>query len=220
MAVEAEITLASIRERLTSALVSDALDRLGYRQQSPRLALRSWSGVRRLAGRAKTTLWADVAGRDPRPYELELRAVDSCQPDEVIVCAAGGSTRSAVWGELLTTAAAHRGCAGVIIDGAVRDVEKIAALGFPCFALATSVYDSLHRQRVVDLDVPVDLGGVTCSPGDLLLVDPDGMVVMPRAIEKEAIRGAWQKATTENQMLEDLRRGLGAREAFEKYGTL
>lgn len=214
------ITLPMIRERLTSALVSDALDRLGYRRQSPALRLQPWTGVTKLVGRAKTTLWADMAHEDPRPYELELRAVDSCQPDDVMVCAVNGSLRAAVWGELLSTAAKNRGCVGVIIDGAVRDVAKMTELGFPCFALATNVYDSLNRQRVIEIDVPVELGGVTCAPGDLVIADLDGMVVVPRAVEAQAIADAWAKANTENKILDDLRRGHSATEVFRRHGTL
>jgi regulator of RNase E activity RraA len=220
MADELEITLSMIRERLSSALLSDALDRLGYRRQSPAVRLQAWTGIAKLVGRAKTTLWADMAHEDPKPYELELRAVDSCGPDDVIICAAGGSVRSAVWGELLSTAARNRGCVGVIVDGAVRDVVKMTELAFPCFALATSVYDSLHRQRVIDVDVPIELGGVTCRPGDLVIIDLDGMVVVPPEMERDAIRDAWQKAHTENHILEDLRAGQTATEVFRKHGTL
>ena len=215
-----DITLAMMRERLTAALVSDALDQHGYRHQSPNLALAPLTDVDLLIGRAKTTLWADMAHEDPRPYELELRAVDATRPDDVIVCAAAGSMRAAVWGDLLSTAAHHRGAAGVVVDGAVRDVAKMAALGFPCFARGTRVSDSLHRQRVVDYDVRVELGGVICNPGDLIVADRDGIVIVPREAEQDAIRDAWHKATTENQILEDLRRGMSATEAFQKHGTL
>ncbi|MEQ9379844.1 MAG: RraA family protein [Pirellulales bacterium] len=220
MASEPEITLPLIRERLTAALVSDALDRLGYRRQSPNLPLRAWTGIDKLVGRAKTTLWVDMAHEDPRPYELELQAVDSCEPDDVIVCAAASSMRSAVWGELLSTAARNRGCVGVVVDGAIRDVAMMSELGFPCFALGTSVYDSLRRQRVVDFDVDVELGGVTCRPGDLVIVDRDGMVVVPQETETAALQIAWRKANTENQMLADLRSGMAAQDAFRKHGTL
>ncbi len=220
MSDELEITLPMIRERLTAALLSDALDRLGYRRQSPNLSLRPWTGIDKLVGRAKTTLWVDMAHEDPRPYELELQAVDSCKPDDVIVCAAGSSMRSAAWGELLSTAAQNRGCAGVVVDGAVRDVAPMSELAFPCFALGTSVYDSLNRQRVVDFDVDVELGGVTCRPGDLVIADLDGTVIVPRDVEAAAVQLAWEKANTENQMLIDLRGGLTAEEAFRKHGTL
>lgn len=220
MSKESQITLAMVREQLTSALVSDALDRLGYRRQSPNLQLRPWSGIDKLVGRAKTTLWGDMAHVDPRPYELELEAVDSCVADEVIVCAAGGSMRSAVWGELLSTAAKGRGCAGVVVDGAVRDVARMSSLEFPCFALGTSVYDSLNRQRVVDLDIDVELGGVPCRPGELIIADLDGIVIVPIETEAAALELAWQKSNTENHMLRDLRQGLSVVEAFQKHGTL
>lgn len=220
MPEEAEITLPMIRQRLTAALLSDALDRLGYRRQSPKVPLRPCTGIDKLVGRAKTTLWVDMAHEDPRPYELELQAVDSCEPDDVIVCAAGGSMRSAAWGELLSTAARNRGCVGAVVEGAVRDVARMGELEFPCFALGMSVYDSLNRQRVVDFDVAVELGGVACRPGDLIVADLDGIVIVPRETETAAVQLAWRKANTENQMLGDLRGGLTAGEAFRKHGTL
>ncbi len=100
-----KITLSMMRESLYSAVVCDALDATGYAHQSPRVALRPLTAGKVLVGRCKTTLWADMAHTDPRPYELELEAVDSCQVDDVLIAAAGGSMRSGIWGELLSTAA-------------------------------------------------------------------------------------------------------------------
>ena len=84
------ITLEMIRQELYSAVVSDALDSLGLTHQSPRLALPPLTGVQKLVGRCKTTLWADMAHVDPEPYAMELDAVDACQPDDVLIAAAGG----------------------------------------------------------------------------------------------------------------------------------
>src|SRR5918994_1502823 len=123
-----------MREKLTAALVCDALDAMGLRRQSPRTPLRPLTVPGVLVGRCKPTLWADMAHADPRPYELELKAVDGCRPDDVLVCAAGGSVRSGVWGELLTTAARNAGCVGVVVDGSVRDVARMRQMGFPVFA--------------------------------------------------------------------------------------
>ena len=83
-----EITLTMMRETLYSAVVSDALDSLGHRNQSPRVTLRPYTTESLLVGRCKTTLWADMYHEDPRPYELELKAVDSCRADDVMICAA------------------------------------------------------------------------------------------------------------------------------------
>src|SRR5580698_8246202 len=142
----APISLAMMRKSLYSAVVSDALDGLGYKHQSPRVSLRPFTTNTLLVGRCKTTLWVDMSHVDPRPYDLELKAVDECQPDDVLIAAAGGSVRSGIWGELLTTAVLNRGCVGAIIDGAIRDVAKIRQLEFPVFARSTCVYDSLNRQ--------------------------------------------------------------------------
>ncbi len=151
-------TLQQLRDQLYSAVVADALDQLGWRHQSPRVPLPPHSGGDGiLLGRCKTTLWADMSHVDPQPYALELKAVDDCRPDDVLIAAAGGSMRSGIWGELLTTAAKNTGCVGAIIDGAIRDVNKIAAMNFPVYARGRCVYDSLNRQRVIDIDVPLRL---------------------------------------------------------------
>jgi len=214
------ITLAMMRQSLYSAVVSDALDGLGYTHQSPRLPLRSFTSSGLLVGRCKTTLWVDMAHIDQKPYELELAAVDACQSDDVLIAAAGGSVRSGIWGELLTTAAKNRGCVGAIIDGAIRDVAKIRDMHFPVFARETCVYDSLNRQRVVDVDVPIELDGVAFHPGDLVFADEDGVVVVPQIVEHEAIRRAWEKVHAENVVRDAIRGGLKAAEAFAKYGVL
>jgi 4-hydroxy-4-methyl-2-oxoglutarate aldolase len=214
------ITLPMMREHLYVAVVCDALDGLGYRRQSPRIALTPLTGRGLLVGRCKTTLWADMFHEDPQPYELELRAVDDCRPDDVLIAAAGGSMRSGIWGELLTTAARNRGCIGAMVDGAVRDVEKIAAMDFPVFARGTCPYDSQNRQRVIDLDVPVEMDGVVFSPGDLVFADRDGVVVVPQAAEEEAIRRAWEKVHAENITRDAIRAGMKATEAYQKYGVL
>lgn len=214
------ITLPMMREHFTAAVVSDALDSLGYRRQSPRLPIRPLTVPGVLIGRCKNTLWVDMAHTDPRPYELELQAVDSCQPDDVLIAAAGGSFCSGIWGELLSTAARNTGCVGVIVDGAVRDVVRMREMGFPVYARGVCVYDSRNRQRVVDVDVPLEIDGVTFEPGALVIADEDGIVVVPKAVEEEAVRRAWDKVHAENEVRDAIRAGLKATAAFEKYGVL
>ncbi|MCS7046017.1 MAG: RraA family protein [Gemmataceae bacterium] len=220
LAAIAGLTLAMLRQSLYSAVVCDALDAEGFPRQSPRVPLRPLTTTGVLIGRCKTTLWADMAHADPRPYELELAAVDSCRPDEVIIAAAGGSMRSGIWGELLTTAASNGGCAGVIIDGAVRDVRRLRQMNFPVFARGTCVYDSKDRQRVIDLDVAVEIDGVRFAPGDLVVADEDGVVVVPRAVEEAVVRRAWEKVHAENQVRGAIAAGMKATEAFRTYGVL
>lgn len=216
----AEITIAMIREVLFSAVVCDALDALGYRNQSPRVAIRPLTVEGVLVGRCKTTLWAEIDEVDPRPYENELKAIDSCRPDDVIIAAANGSMRSGIWGELLSTAARNKGCVGVIVDGAVRDVDKMREMQFPAYAAGTSPYDSRDRQLVRQFDVPVKIDGVTFHPRDLVIADNDGIVVVPAAVEQEAIQAAWEKVHGENRVRDAIRGGMSAQEAFDTFGIL
>jgi regulator of RNase E activity RraA len=173
-----------------------------------------------LVGRCKTTQWTEMAFSDARPYEKELQAVDSCRPGDVLIAAAAGSMTSGVWGELLSTASRNAGCVGAIVDGAVRDVEKMSRMKFPVFARGTCVYDSRDRQRVVDYDVTVEIDGVRFAPGDLVIADVDGIVVVPREIEDEAVRAAWNKVHDENEVRDAIAGGMKAADAFQKYGVL
>jgi 4-hydroxy-4-methyl-2-oxoglutarate aldolase len=214
------ITLVQIREHLYSAVICDALDALGYRNQSPRVPLRALTTNEMIVGRCRTTLWADMYHCDPQPYALELQAVDSCQPDDVVIAAAGGSMRSGIWGELLTTAARNGGGVGAIIDGAVRDVRKIRQMGFPLLARGTCIYDSKDRQRVIDRDVPVEIDHVVFCPGDLVVADDDGVVVVPQAVEGEVLRRAWEKVHAENKVRDAIRQGMSAVSAYDEFGIL
>lgn len=215
-----KITLEMMRRELYSAVVCDALDSLGLRNQSPRIPIAPMTGATWLVGRCKTTLWADMAHEDPKPYELELIAVDGCKNDDVIIAAAAGSNRSGIWGELLSTAARNSGCIGAIIDGSVRDVAKMTAMNFPVWARGRCLYDSMHRQRVIDVDVPVEIDGVQFGSGDLVFADVDGVVVVPKAVEDEAITRAWNKVHAENVTRDAIKNGMKAVAAYEKFGVL
>ena len=214
------ISLQQMRQHLYSAVVCDALDAVGLQHQSPRTALRSMTVEGVLVGRCKTTLWADMFHEDPEPYKLELQAVDSAGPDDVLICAAGGSMRSGLWGELLATAARRSGCIGAIVDGCVRDVRQMRTMQFPVWALGTSIYDSRNRNRVIDVDVRVEIAGVAFSPGDLVFADVDGVVVVPRNVEQEVIRRAWEKVHAEKTVRDSIASGMSATDVFKQYGVL
>lgn len=206
--------------RLYVAVLSDVLDQMGYKHQATRLPFHAYTGIPKLLGRCKTTLWADMYHEDKNPYELELQAVDSCRPGDVLICAAGGSNRSGIWGELLSTAARNSGCTGVIVHGAVRDIDKMKAMRFPVFATSRNPYDSQHRQRVVDVDVAVEIDGVQFNPGDLVMADEDGIVVVPCHLEEQALKAALEKVNAENITRDAIRNGMKASEAYKKYGVL
>jgi 4-hydroxy-4-methyl-2-oxoglutarate aldolase len=210
----------SLKEELYTAVVSDVLDARGYTRQATRIPFIPFTGVGLLMGRCKTTLWADMFHQDQNPYDLELRAVDSCQPGDVLIAAAQGSDRSGIFGELLATAAGNRGCVGTIVHGAVRDIAKMREMKFPVFATGRNPYDSQNRQRVIDIDIPVEIDGVIFNPGDIVLADEDGIVVIPQAIEEEVIRAAREKIGAENITRDAIKNGMKAMEAYETFGVL
>jgi 4-hydroxy-4-methyl-2-oxoglutarate aldolase len=102
----------------------------------------------------------------------------------------------------------------------VRDIDKMTAMQFPVFARGRCVYDSLHRQRVIDVDVPVEIDGVTFNSGDFIIADGDGIVVIPRKAEVDVLRRAWEKVHAENIVRDEIKNGMKAVAAFKKYGVL
>lgn len=172
------------------------------------------------AGWARTISCMDVYHTSQNPYDIEIEAIDSLMPGEIAVVATGDSKRNAPWGELLSTAALSRGARGAVIDALVRDVKKIQALGFPVFAAGIKPVDSRGRGIVVDYNVPVGCGGVVVAPGDLVVADFDGVVVVPAAAVAEAVRLATDKVALENHSRAELMRGSFLRDVYRKYGVL
>lgn len=209
-----------LEEKLYTAVVSDALDELGYRNQALRESIRPLGPGDRFAGWARTIAYVDVYHVPEDPYGLEIEAVDSILPGEVVMVSTAGSTQNAPWGELLSTAARARGARGVVIDGLVRDVRKIQELGFPVFARGIKPVDSKGRGVVINYNVPIDCAGVLVSPGDLVFADFDGVMVVPAEALPEVIRMAADKATRENGSRAELMNGAYLRDVYAKFGVL
>lgn len=209
-----------IEQNLYTAVLSDALDELGMRNQAMREHLRPLSANFVFAGWARTVLCADVERISEKPYVLEIEAVDSILPGEVIVVSTNESRQNAPWGELLSTAAMARGARGAVIDGLVRDVKKIVALGFPVHAAGIKPVDSRGRGEVVGYNIQVGCGGVLVNPGDLIVADYDGIVAIPSSIVQETVRLATSKVARENGSRAELLQGAYLRDVFEKYGVL
>jgi regulator of RNase E activity RraA len=215
--------LAMMRRAFFAALLSDVMDELGHRDQALPARIRPLDDALVMVGRARTLLYADVY-TPPRegenPHSLEIQVVDSLTADEVAVCACGTSGRIAPWGGLLSTAAKVRGAAGALMDGMVRDVRDIRALGFPVFHGGIGPLDSRGRARVIEVDVPVRCGGVLVEPGDLVFGDADGVVVVPRTIEHELVAAAELRLAGESRTRDALLAGRSLAEVFAEFGVL
>jgi regulator of RNase E activity RraA len=220
-ATEADLELfRHIEAHLYTAVVSDSLDELGYRNQAFREFIRPLSPDDRFAGWARTFACVDIYHIPPDPYAMEIEAIDSILQGEVVVVSTAGSLQNAPWGELLSTAARARGARGAVIDGLVRDVRKIQQLGFPVFARGIKPVDSKGRGTIIDYNVPIECAGARVSPGDLVFADYDGVIAIPTEVLPEVIRLATEKAEKEDGSRADLLQGAFLKDVFKKYGVL
>jgi len=205
---------------LYAAAISDILDSLGYRNQWMHYSIRPLAPGTVIAGRAATMRIAPVEEECDAPYEMLIQAVDSLQPDEVVVIDCDSSDCIAVWGELLSNAAVARGARGVVMDGLCRDVARILQMQFPAFARGTLCTDIRGRGRVISYREPVDCGGVRVHAGDVIFGDIDGVLAVPSEVWPEVLRQALEKASVENKVREDIRRGAFLRDVWAHYGVL
>lgn len=217
-----EQLIAIARERLYAAVLSDVLDTLGYRHQVMPPQIRPLDDTLVLCGRARTGLYRDVYHVPPNhnPYALEIALIDDLKPGDVAVLGCGHSGRIAPWGELLTTASMARGAVGCVTDGLVRDVKPIRAQGFPVFHGGIGPLDSKGRGEVCAIDVPIECGGVTVNPGDLLFGDADGVLVVPQHATRQALDLALEKIEGEDRTRDELKEGALLADVFKKYGVL
>ncbi len=133
----------------------------------------------RISGRAVTVLMVTAPG-PTESFAPLFEAVDECGPDRVIVVSNGGNTELSCMGDLVVTALDARGTEGAVMDGAVRDIDPMLEMGFPIFAAAVSPVNFADKASVVARDVPITCGGAEVRPGDVILADWDGVVVIPQ----------------------------------------
>lgn len=215
---------AELRERflrLYTGAIADMLDRMGYRNQVlPRGITAMTAAAKRVAGPAFTGQGYPAASTTDNDTETRLAMLDSITPGTVSVWACGGSTECAHWGEIMSTAARERGCTGAVIDGGVRDLDFIDAMGFPVFAGFKSSASSIGRWNIRAYQVAIRIGNTVIHPGDFVFGDVDGVVVVPQSVTEEVLTAAEDVYRRESAMRDELRRGVGVKEAYAKYGSL
>src|SRR6266566_7298256 len=206
--------------RLSTAVVSDILDDLGHREHVLDPAIRPLGDAPVVAGWANPFLVAEVDEIPADPYTGEIAAMDDIAPDDVVLVAAGGSARAACWGELFSAAALARGARGTLIDGYCRDARVIAAIGYPVWCRGMLPLDVKGRLELTSWRQPAVVGGLTVQPGDLVIADADGVVVVPAGLASEAVGRALEKAAKENGVRDALAAGSTLRSAYDRFGVL
>ena len=205
--------------RIYTAALADVLDELGLARQTLPPEIRPLAPGMRLAGQAFT-----VEGRpaDTSDWDAAIRktlAMLGSVPAGHVAVYQCHHDVSAHFGELSATSLLTRGVAGCVIDGGCRDVRFIVEEGFPVFARFTTPEDSTWRWQVTATQVPVTIGQVRIEPGDWVVGDEDGVVVVPEAVaERRARRGRGEGGDRERGPRRGARRDAPL-EAYERFGT-
>jgi 4-hydroxy-4-methyl-2-oxoglutarate aldolase len=211
-----------VRERFAAiytAALADILDARGLHAQTLPASIRPLEPGMVLAGQAYT-----VKGRPAETiaYDAALRKVlrmlGEVPAGHVAVYACGHDV-SAHLGELSVTSLKARGVAGCVLDGGCRDVRFILEEGFPVFCRFVTPEDSTWRWELEATQVPVTIGNVQIEPGDWIVADDDGVVVVPKGIAEDVLAEAEEKAATESEIRVAVRGGMPPLEAYERFGT-
>lgn len=207
-----ERAIARLRE-LGAATVHEALGRIGAMDS----AIKPLDPQMRVAGRALTV---DSAPGDNLMIQY---AVSIARPGDVLVVDAKGFTEAGTWGDVLSLYAQQVGLAGLVVNGGVRDSQEIISMGFPVFSRSVSIKGT-GKYHPGGVKVPVLCAGVTVQPGDIVVGDADGIVVVPAQDLRRAVELSEAREVKEQAMRSQLRDGaslvdlMGLRERLDSLG--
>ncbi|MDB5044653.1 MAG: aldolase [Deinococcus sp.] len=209
--------------QVDTANVADVLDQLGHTEYG--LSSDFWPIRERLE---KMGGWAYTIRGQMTPYPgtgdpKKMEAVSGIGPDELSVWSGGGATGICFFGELIARGMQHRGSVGALVDGGIRDIEWLARMNYPVFARYRTPVQSIGRWQVNAWQIPVYLPGATSErvmvrPGDFILADFDGAMVIPAELVLEVLEQAEALTAQEQRIREDLDQGATLPEVLAKYG--
>lgn len=218
---EAREAIRARFEALQTAVVCDVYDEGGREPTALATDLIRRSGEGAFAG------WAyPIAGHfapEPGADRRKLEAVDAMEPGQVAVWAGGDARGICLFGDLIAATMQARGAVGAIVDGGVRDVRQVRATGFPVVARYTSPVQAIGRWRVTRVNEPVTVRGafderVTVEPGDMLLADDDGVVLVRAEDVIDVLERAEAILAQEAEQREKGSEGMTALEMLDEYG--
>jgi len=207
-------------EQLYTGLVADTMDDLGYTDQTMSREIDPLVPEMRTAGIAYP-----VSGRPNQAVDDEaqinrfIRMLEGA-PEHSILAMETRDTTSAHIGELSTATLANNGCRGAVLDGGARDTGFIQEQGFPVFAAYRTPADSVTRWEILDWNETATVGGVGVAPGDVVLGDIDGVIVVPQEIRDTVLEEAESRKETEKKTRDAVRDGIDPLEAVDKAPTL
>ena len=195
------MSLLSRFSRLDTSALSDALDRLGIDGQC--VGVLPVDREFRFAGPAFTVrmLPRGQSGKSVGDY------IDEVAPGQVVVIDNGGRLDATVWGDILTSVASRNGVAATVIDGVCRDSDRCVEVGYPVFARSRTMRTGKDRVSAEAFNEPVQVAGVRVEPGDWLIGDADGVVVVPAGSVEAVLAAAEEIAGAEERIRAALRSG-------------
>lgn len=152
-----------------------------------------------------------------RSIRLGARMIDELEAGQVAVFDCADDRTTGHWGELLTNGAIARGAVGAVIDGGIRDTGAILKLGFPVFHKFRAARDAKGRWNVVDMRTPIVCGGVPVRPGDVIVGDADGVVVVPRDIAEDILIEAEETVRVETEIRRRVHAGERVGDLYQQY---
>ena len=207
-----------IRSTLYTPVIGDVLDGLGFYDQFLPQPVQPMREDMVVIGRAMPVLIENVLGKRQDPFAMLTQALDQIEPGEIYITTE--ALDCATWGEIMTATAKKRGGVGAVINGFHRDTPQILEQNWPVFSRGRYAQDASVRAAVVDFRCPIYINRVRVDPGDLIFGDLDGVLVVPRVAETEAIQKALEKARGEKVVRKEIEDGMSSTSAFEKYGIL
>jgi regulator of RNase E activity RraA len=170
----------------------------------------------KMVGPAVTVLEEPTTERQPPTHALEL--IDHSEPGSVLVISINGFRDVAIWGGIMTAGAVANGFEGAVLDGGVRDVEEIQRdYHFPVFSRSIVPATTVGRFKSVSSNMPVKVGGVTVNPGDLMVGDRDGVVVVPAGLIEKVLQLALDIEKREQEQTKLIREAKSLIKGLEKY---
>jgi regulator of RNase E activity RraA len=206
--------------KLPTAAVTDVMDEMGLQRQTLPAAIQPLAPDMRLAGYAFTARGRARRGSARERDATLRRFLDmlAAVPSDSVLVLASNDHVAAHFGELSAAWLRTRRVRGAVIDGATRDSALISRLRFPTFVRYRSPQDSVPRWRVSDWGLPVIIGGVRVSLGDMIVADVDGVVVVPRRAAHEVLVRGERLLSTETRVRSALKRGMAPLAAYQKFG--
>ncbi|MDD6266007.1 MAG: RraA family protein [Clostridia bacterium] len=211
---------AMMREYLYTAVVGDIMDTMGYEHQFLPPQIRPLRDDMVVVGRAMTVTECDANTPEAKAmpkFGKMFEALDNLKEDEVYICS-GCSPTYAVLGELMSMRAKYLKSSGAVLNGYLRDTHGILKLDYPVFTYGCYAQDQGPRGVVTDYRKPLQVGDVLVNPGDIVFGDIDGVVIIPKTIEKEVLTKAYEKAVGEKTVANLLKNGVSSYDAFKQYG--